>query len=37
MQAQEVADMISRLIALLMDTRLFHTSVNRISDNLEQE
>lgn len=37
MEAQEVADAVSQLIALPTGTRPFHTSVNRITDNLEQE
>jgi NAD(P)-dependent dehydrogenase (short-subunit alcohol dehydrogenase family) len=37
MEIQEVADAVSQLLALPAGTRPFHTSVNRITDNLELE
>jgi NAD(P)-dependent dehydrogenase (short-subunit alcohol dehydrogenase family) len=37
MEPQEVADAVSQLIARPAGTRPFHTSVNRITDNVEQE
>jgi NAD(P)-dependent dehydrogenase (short-subunit alcohol dehydrogenase family) len=37
MHPQELADAVSQLLALPAGTRPFHTSVNRITDNLEQE
>jgi NAD(P)-dependent dehydrogenase (short-subunit alcohol dehydrogenase family) len=37
METQEVADAVSQLIAQPAGTRPFHTSVNRITDNLELE